>query len=216
MWLITPRGMFSTVKHHEDPDLLTVRTRVRADAEVVIAWVAERRAGPPPELLAYQSSDYPWRVWVHREEWAAFVSAEAEAIDYANFKDEVTRVQGKPRHDIYAKVWSALLPLEKLGDALKGYDKMAVRHPRWGKYRPTGNVYAGGATTYQTTITLDEEPLPVRFEAGVEAWDDIDGEEAEESYVEWCEENELDPEKHRTCDDLVCMAGPPERECVGL
>lgn len=138
MWLCTTTGFYSAVAHKNEKDLLVVRSRVLQDSEALAAWTNLRRLGEDPEVVevvAYQQSDYPWRVIIRRTEWAAFVAAEATSIDYTNYKNAVTAKQGRERHDIYSRVWSALLALEKLPGAMREHGKRAVPHPLWGARR---------------------------------------------------------------------------------
>lgn len=141
MWIATPTGFYSAVAHKFEPELVVVRGRALQDVEALAAWINRRRAdlvGTPDgevEVIAYQQSDYPWRVIATKGEWAAFLAFEVEGITYTNFKDEITRVQGRARHDIYSRVWGVLLGLSKLPNAMKDHGKRAVPHPLYGKPR---------------------------------------------------------------------------------
>lgn len=108
MWLITTVGFFSVVQKEGDDDL-TVRTRVASDLDAL-------RARYLPELgptLAHAGTDYPFRAKVGHEAMARAVAELVRDIDYANFKDEVTRRQGSLRHKVYAGVWARLLALSE-------------------------------------------------------------------------------------------------------
>lgn len=141
MWVFTTQGYFSAVAHKNDKELIVVRSRALQDSEGLAAWVntyrAEHVGGAvgEVEVVAYQSSDYPWRVIITKQEWGQYLANEAASIDYTNYKDEVTRKQGRARHDIYARVWSALLALSKLPGAMTDHGKRAVPHPLYGKHR---------------------------------------------------------------------------------
>lgn len=113
MWIASTTGFLSAVQHRDDPRLLVVRARVKADLEPLRAFV-DRAEGAPPEVLSYQFSDYPWRVIAHRALVAAFVAEAVQAIDYGNYKDAVAERQGKPRAAVYGRVWGAMLDLERL------------------------------------------------------------------------------------------------------
>lgn len=108
MWLITPEGFFSAVEKPGDraDGMLTVRTRNRADIKAL------KRYFPDAKPYRVRYSDYEWRIRVPKDEWAQAVARMALEIDYSNFKNEVTRRQGRERHDIYSRVWSVLLGLE--------------------------------------------------------------------------------------------------------
>jgi hypothetical protein len=108
MWLFTSDGFFSVVQKPQDrkKGTLTIRTRNRADMDTLVSDYF-----PDAEPYRVKYSDYEWRIRVPKGEWAKAVSQMAMNIDYSNFKDEVTRRQGWDRHDVYLKVWRALLAI---------------------------------------------------------------------------------------------------------
>ena len=104
MWLLTPFGFFSVVKHRTR-DCLIVRSRVHLDIRAMrdaLPSVVSEPAHTP-------DADYPYRLEVTR---AVLADAVREfvlnGIDYDNFKNEVARVQGRKRASIYGSVWAAL------------------------------------------------------------------------------------------------------------
>lgn len=108
MWIFTPMGFYSVVQKPQDrrKRTLTVRTRNRADMDALVdAYFPKAK----PYQVPY--SDYEWRIRVPKKAWAKAVSQMATDIRYSNFKDEVTRRQGKDRHDVYLRVWAALLQI---------------------------------------------------------------------------------------------------------
>lgn len=109
MWLITPRGFYSAVQKPWDgrDGMLTIRARAKVDLENLKDLLPDAK---PFQEGGY--SDYPWRIRVSQADWAEAIKKMALEIDYSNFKDEVTKRQGKKRHDIYTRVWSVLLSLE--------------------------------------------------------------------------------------------------------
>lgn len=108
MWVMTTRGFYSTVA--TDDGRAMVRGRARADLEHFL-----EATGAEAELIETMHADYPFRVIVDHDVWAGFLRAEGAAIDYRNFKAEVTRRQGGRRHDVYLKVWQALHGIEEPG-----------------------------------------------------------------------------------------------------
>lgn len=108
MWIFTPRGFYSVVQKPQDRKkrTLTVRTRNRADIDALV-----HDYFPKAKPYRVPGSDYEWRVRVPKRAWARAVQQMALDIDYSNFKDEVTRRQGWDRHDVYLRVWSALLSI---------------------------------------------------------------------------------------------------------
>lgn len=129
MWIMTTSGFYSAVASDENTTDVVVRARHRDDLANLNKALTELDH-LPGTVLAYQSSDYPWRVVISKDTWAAYLANEAQHIDYRNFKNEVTRKQGHPRHDIYSKVWGVLLGLEKLPGALKDHGKVVKRTPQ--------------------------------------------------------------------------------------
>ncbi|MFM7719163.1 MAG: hypothetical protein ACKO8G_06730 [Actinomycetota bacterium] len=105
MWVMTTTGFYSTVL--TDDGRAMVRGRDRGDLERFVS-----ATGGEAALKETPHADYPYRVIVEPEVWAEFLRRQAEAIDYRNFKDAVTRRQGRDRHDVYLRVWTALRGIE--------------------------------------------------------------------------------------------------------
>jgi hypothetical protein len=111
MWLITPTGFFSVVQKADDVEAgtLTLRARVRSDLEALQArWLPD--LGPITES---RHTDYRFRAKAPREAVAAAMADMLRHLDYANFKNEVARVQGRDRAATYHHVWDALYPLQQ-------------------------------------------------------------------------------------------------------
>lgn len=111
MWIFSRHGFFSVVR--ADPDEIgqqqvMVRARVRADLERLIAEGLLRGA----EILEWPGRDYPYRVIVHRDEWAETMQEIAYDIDYRNFKATVGDTDGPARAALYARVWGEMLEAE--------------------------------------------------------------------------------------------------------
>ena len=110
MWLVTPIGFFSVVQKPADVqnDTLTIRARVAADLDALrIAFM--------PQLSPTQEStynDYRFRANAPREAVVHAMASLTEGICYDNFKDEVARVQGEDRADLYHEVWSKFYRLQ--------------------------------------------------------------------------------------------------------
>lgn len=118
MWLFTTDGFYSGVQHRTEPDTIVVRTRVKADAEHLAAWLLNwqgkprRKASIQRLILTRVGSDYPWRVMVPRDAWGQFAMEAAYSTRYDNYKSAVQREQGAARESVYHDVWAALLRLE--------------------------------------------------------------------------------------------------------
>ncbi len=106
MWILTPDGFFSAVVSSDDANVLSVRARDRGDIDRLATTVGAT-------VIETPHRDYRFRVIVDHATWAAYVADQAAMIDYGNFKDAVAERQGHDRARIYARVWSALLDLQR-------------------------------------------------------------------------------------------------------
>ena len=86
--------------------MVTVRARVREDLDALREFI------PTIEVIGGEGTDYAFRAHVLRDDWEEAIAEIASEIDYGNFKDAVTATQGWPRHDVYMRVWAALLQLQ--------------------------------------------------------------------------------------------------------
>ncbi|WP_312669048.1 NUDIX hydrolase [Stutzerimonas nitrititolerans] len=136
MWLFTKFGFFSVVKKGTNDDL-TIRSRTRSDLDRL-------RNHYLPSLSAsraHEGTDYPWRATASASALAEAMSAIAQDIDYANFKDEVALSLGKDRAKRYGRVWSALYDMS---------DDLSEPHPEgfeglpWQQCASTGKAVAYG------------------------------------------------------------------------
>ncbi|MEJ7786397.1 MAG: hypothetical protein WKF96_16460 [Solirubrobacteraceae bacterium] len=109
MWLFTTQGFFSAVQKRDEPGTLLVRSRVREDAERLVATVGNGTVIETPER------DYRFRVELPAKAWAEYVAAAATDIDYPNFKSAVAAHQGPGRADAYGSVWAAMYALQQRG-----------------------------------------------------------------------------------------------------
>ena len=111
MWLITPLGFFSIVEKPSDraAGTLTVRARVREDLEAL------RDTWLPALGQVHESAntDYRFRAVAARDTVSEAMTKLVASIDYANFKDEVAKRQGRDRESLYHDVWSVLLRLQR-------------------------------------------------------------------------------------------------------
>lgn len=105
MWLATKYGFYSVVAHHDDPDLVQVRARSRADLEHLRGF-AQGRDIPVPDIVMTPANDYCCRIFMTRRSWTQLGGALATEIDYPNFKEQV---RGEPLRDAaYTQMWSAM------------------------------------------------------------------------------------------------------------
>lgn len=99
MWLFTTEGFVSVVAHYEKPKILVVRAR----DEVSLFGLQEATGAP---INATPSADYPFRLEVPKTEFLEWISAQAEAIDYPNFKAKMWKA--RPEMDgVLHDVWAA-------------------------------------------------------------------------------------------------------------
>ena len=110
MWLMTPIGFFSIVEKPNDryDGTLTVRARVVDD----LTALKSRYLPELGEIQAGQGTDYRYRATAPREAVAQALSQLTQDLDYSNFKDEVSRMQGYERARVYGEVWSCLYDMQ--------------------------------------------------------------------------------------------------------
>ena len=136
MWLFTKFGFFSVVKKGTNDDL-TIRSRTRSDLDRL-------RNHYLPSLSAsraHEGTDYPWRATASASALAEAMSAIAQDIDYANFKDEVAFSLGKDRAKRYGRVWSALYDMS---DDLSEPHQEGFEGLPWQQSASTGKAVAYG------------------------------------------------------------------------
>lgn len=115
MWLFTTFGFFSVVAHRDCPKSLMIRARVRTDLEGFLFAAAPSIAllrEPTPEIIETPRADYPFRIVVSRFTFGAILAEYIDNMHYANFKNEIHRVQGSERAENYHDVWEVLHDLD--------------------------------------------------------------------------------------------------------
>lgn len=110
MWLITPVGFFSIVQKPTDQaaGTLTLRARLRADLDAL------RTCGLPElsEVSESLNTDYRYRATAPRAAVARVMAQFIDQLDYSNFKNQVSKTQGKKRAELYQDVWEVLYRLQ--------------------------------------------------------------------------------------------------------
>lgn len=113
MWLFCDRGFYSVVQKqapgvvHEDQLLVRARTRddlVRLCQDLEISSM---------EIQATPQADYPYRLVLHRDDFALWVGSRIGALKYPNFKSFILDSFGSFRERIYARVWAACTALRE-------------------------------------------------------------------------------------------------------
>lgn len=103
MWILLDKGFISMVQHRDDPALLLVRARVKADISNVF--------GDDVEVVADPAADYLYRAVVPRERVAGTLREAVLAIDYDSHVKEVAVERSAPapgRYEAYLGTWSAM------------------------------------------------------------------------------------------------------------
>lgn len=105
MWIFTESGFVSAVKKPEDNGLISVRAR----DQVSLAPLEELTG---QEAIKTPEGDYPYRLFVEQEVFAAWVSKCALEIDYDNFKSRMNRLRDYKFIDALHAVWLAMTHTE--------------------------------------------------------------------------------------------------------
>jgi hypothetical protein len=108
MWILFEGGFVSIVQHREEPDMLCVRGRVKADVSTFCA-----AAGSELPVLMTPDGDYRYRVVLSRAEVQRALDTLVTELDYDNFKSRIAEIHGHERAHIYAEVWSDLHKLQR-------------------------------------------------------------------------------------------------------
>lgn len=102
MWIFTQDGFISAVDNGHVKDKLAVRARDKASLELLAALTGQ-------EINHSHNTDYPYRVYVSREDFSNFLLSHVDSLDYRNFKNRVYETRGPEFAHACGKVWSAML-----------------------------------------------------------------------------------------------------------
>jgi muramidase (phage lysozyme) len=102
MWIFSNTGFVSAVSNGKE---LMVRARDKKSLEPLVKFAQV-------EIKKSPTRDYPYRVVVSNELFANWLSHLATAIDYGNFKSEVSATRGNNFAHPLMKVWSAMHDVE--------------------------------------------------------------------------------------------------------
>lgn len=95
MWIFTRYGFFSAVSARQgdgshgqpvDPDRIMIRARRREHLESLLQRFASATTARP-EIHETKSTDYRYRIFMPKAQWAALLAELASDIDYDNFKN---------------------------------------------------------------------------------------------------------------------------------
>ena len=105
MWLFTSSGFISIVE--KDADRLAVRARDSLSlSSLAQSYGVEIRSTP--------TADYPYRIFITKDQFKNWLSNQPGQIDYKNFKSEVSITRGKNFANALLKVWSAMHAIEDI------------------------------------------------------------------------------------------------------
>lgn len=102
---------------------MCVRARVAADFDSL------RQLYFPdmPDIAFEQNTDYPYRIYVGKKQWAKVAALMSEDVDYSNFKSMIAKEQGYDRSHLYGDIWSVMFGAEqKLGRSVRPTQPLRV------------------------------------------------------------------------------------------
>jgi UDP-3-O-acyl-N-acetylglucosamine deacetylase len=102
MWVFTTSGFVSAV--YKD-DAMQIRARDRKSLEGL-----SKQTGASITLTP--RADYPYRIAITNEQFSKWLSRQAMAVDYKNFKSEVADTRGYGFAKPLNKVWSVMHEVE--------------------------------------------------------------------------------------------------------
>lgn len=120
MWLFSETGFVSAVQHRDDPDMFIVRGRDRKSLEPLAKFAKVK-------VIENEGTDYPFRVFVPRKKFAAWVAKQIENLDYTNYKGRMYSSRpefGTALHNVWDDM-HAVTP----GRGVRGWDS---RDEVWG------------------------------------------------------------------------------------
>lgn len=151
MWILSPLGFFSIVEKPNDrtSGTLTIRARVRADLE----RLKEQKLPGMGPIMEHAGTDYRYRAQAPRGDIAMALGNLVMKLDYANFKNEVAKRQGKQRASAYGKVWDVLYSLQD--EAVKS-DRPDATAPQETALRGKKMAYGGVLVNAMGQVLLRE------------------------------------------------------------
>ena len=114
MWLFTTTGFISIVE--DDADQLIVRARDSFSlSPLAQSYNVEIRSTP--------TADYPYRIFLSKDQFKNYLHNQAGLINYKNFKSEVAITRGKKFANALLSVWSAMHEVEDKEARSKNEDR---------------------------------------------------------------------------------------------
>lgn len=91
MWIFTTDGFLSAVEEERGEHRGEIVVRAREASALTALRATTPKLSP---TVIYTDSDYRYRAWLAREDWAHALAELGRQLDYSNFKDAVRRRQG--------------------------------------------------------------------------------------------------------------------------
>jgi hypothetical protein len=103
MWLYTDQGAVSVVKHRTKEEVI-VRSRDKETLEALCP-------GHYAMIIATSANDYPFRIFMSKDDWAEYLTDYVADMEYFNFKDHVKTTRPDMLRPYY-EIYNATLELE--------------------------------------------------------------------------------------------------------
>jgi len=108
MWIMTKDGFFSVVQKGCPDGDVCVRARSKEHLETLLNKVdhmAHLRG-----IVESEETDYRFRTWLSKKEFATYMKGEINAIDYDNFKNTIdTKThEGRARYTAFTEIWEIM------------------------------------------------------------------------------------------------------------
>jgi UDP-3-O-acyl-N-acetylglucosamine deacetylase len=110
MWVFTTSGFLSAV--YKD-GALQVRARDRKSLDALAKSTGAT-------IIATPLADYPYRIAITNQQFSNWLSQQARAIDYKNFKSEVADTRGYGFAKPLNQVWSVMHDVEDAKARVRG------------------------------------------------------------------------------------------------
>ena len=140
MWIMTEYGFLSAVAHRNDKNAIMIRSRNRDD----LMTFCDIHGHSHADIVSTPDADYPVRITITRRQFAEAIAADAINIEYDNFKNQVKRICGVKRANVYMSVWCALQGLHSKATE-------AYRKSRWKVWQD------GNETVYEDRVAWGSE-----------------------------------------------------------
>ena len=105
MWVFTETGFVSAVQNRNNPEYLVVRARDKQSLQT-LADLCD------VEIKFMVGSDYPYRVFVSKEDFKSWMNDNVDFLGYDNFKNQVAITRGKEYAYALGSVWSVMHDVE--------------------------------------------------------------------------------------------------------